>query len=81
MGFLLSAILLILMFANGSVQAQTASGTILVIPVHDDIETGLSFFIQRQLRRAERENFSAIVLEINSNGGLVTAAQEIKDAL
>lgn len=81
MGFLLSAILFTLIFAAGPLQAQSASGTILVIPVHDDIETGLSFFIQRQLRRAERENFSAIVLEINSNGGLVTAAQEIKDAL
>jgi membrane-bound serine protease (ClpP class) len=81
MGFVLPAILFILIFATGPVQAQSASGTILVIPVHDDIETGLSFFIQRQLRRAERENFSAIVLEIKSNGGLVTAAQEIKDAL
>lgn len=81
MGFLLPAILFIFFLATGAARAQNASGSVLVIPVHQDIETGLSFFIQRQLRRAERENFSAIVLEINSNGGLVTAAQEIKDAL
>jgi membrane-bound serine protease (ClpP class) len=81
MGFLLPAILFILMLTSASADAQNVPGKILVIPVHDDIETGLSFFIQRQLRRAERENFSAIVLEIKSNGGLVTAAQEIKDAL
>jgi membrane-bound serine protease (ClpP class) len=33
------------------------------------------------LRKAEQENFSTVILEINSNGGLVTASQEIKDAL
>lgn len=80
MGFLLPLIIFILL-TTASVQAQTASGSILIIPVHDDIETGLSFFIQRQLRRAELENFTTVILEINSNGGLVTAAQEIKDAL
>jgi membrane-bound serine protease (ClpP class) len=33
------------------------------------------------LRRAEQEQITAVILEINSNGGLVTASQEIKDAL
>ncbi|OGK06739.1 MAG: hypothetical protein A2W80_10430 [Candidatus Riflebacteria bacterium GWC2_50_8] len=81
MGFILYAIMAALLLVGATAEAQNASGSILIIPVHNDIETGLSFFIQRQLRRAERENFSAVVLEINSNGGLVTAAQEIKDAL
>jgi membrane-bound serine protease (ClpP class) len=62
------------------VYAETP-GPVLVIPVHDNIDSGLSFFIQRMLRKAEQENFSTVILEINSNGGLVTASQEIKDAL
>jgi membrane-bound serine protease (ClpP class) len=61
--------------------ATPGTGLILLIPVKGDIDGGLSFFIERMIRRAERENAQALVLEINSNGGLVTAAQEIKDAL
>ena len=54
---------------------------VIVIPVTGDIDNGLSFFLQRQLRRAERETATAVILEVNSNGGLVTASQEMKDAL
>lgn len=54
---------------------------VLVVSVKGDIDNGLSFFLQRQLRKAEREEVSAVILEVNSNGGLVTAAQEMKDAL
>lgn len=61
-------------------EAEQPVKKILVIPVSDHIDSGLSFFIQRMIRRAEQEN-AVLLLEINSNGGLVTAAQEIKDAL
>ncbi len=64
--------------------AQEKSGegeSVLVLSVDREIDSGLSFFIQRMLRKAEMEKVSIVVLEINSNGGLVTAAQEIKDAL
>ena len=63
------------------VQAQSASGTVFLVEVHKEVDKGLSFFIQRQLRRAELENATAVILEINPNGGLVESAQEIKDAL
>jgi membrane-bound serine protease (ClpP class) len=64
------------------VQASgSTTGSVLVLQVHKEIDTGLAFFIQRQLRRAELEKSPAVILEISSNGGLVTAAQEIKDAL
>ncbi len=76
MGF----VLLLILLCPIHLQAQ-ASGTVMVLPVHNDIDSGLSFFIQRMLRRAEQEQVSAVILEINTNGGLVTAAQEIKDAL
>ena len=72
-----------LLAQTGSVPVSggTIKGLVIVIPVHDNIDSGLSFFIQRMIRRAEREEAKAIILEINSNGGLVTAAQEMKDAL
>ena len=58
-----------------------AAQKVIVLPIENDIDTGLSFFLQRQIRRAEKEEVSAVILQINSNGGLVTAAQEMKDAL
>jgi membrane-bound serine protease (ClpP class) len=68
------------LFWSPVVQAEPTP-TVLLVPVYDTIDGGLSFFVQRMLRKAEQENFTAVILEINSNGGLVTAAQEIKDAL
>lgn len=89
--FLLSALLLLSMSGTATIPAASAQspdpaidltrGPVMVIPIKDDIDTGLSFFMQRMLRRAERDKFAAVILEINSNGGLVTAAQEMKDAL
>lgn len=58
-----------------------ANQKVIVIPVNDEINNGLSFFLQRQLRRAEKEEVNAVILEVNSNGGLVVAAQEMKDVL
>jgi len=66
---------------NTSTVQDVSQGLVLVIPVFGEIESWISFFIQRMIRRAERDQAKAIVLEINSNGGIVTDAQEIKDAL
>lgn len=54
---------------------------VLVLKVSGEIDNGLSFFLRRQIRRAEKESVTAVILEVNSNGGLVSAAQEMKDAL
>ncbi|HEY9068645.1 MAG TPA: NfeD family protein [Candidatus Ozemobacteraceae bacterium] len=85
---LLFLILSLLIGSPVPTRAQTApasptggSGVVMVVPITGEIDSGLSFFLQRMLRRAEREQVRAVVLEINSNGGLVTAAQEMKDAL
>ncbi|HMM61195.1 MAG TPA: hypothetical protein PKC25_13805, partial [Candidatus Rifleibacterium sp.] len=74
MGFLVSVFLAFFALAPGSAFAQSASGTVFVVEVHKDIDKGLSFFIQRQLRRAELENAAAVILEINSNSGLVESS-------
>ncbi|MBF0547606.1 MAG: nodulation protein NfeD [Candidatus Riflebacteria bacterium] len=56
-------------------------GLVMVIPIHGDIDGGISFFLQRMLRKAEKDHAVFVILEINSNGGLLTSAQEMKDAL
>jgi membrane-bound serine protease (ClpP class) len=81
MGFIILAILVFCGCFPAPVAAQNATGTVFLVEVHKEIDKGLSFFIQRQLRRAELENATAVIFEINSNGGLVESAQEIKDAL
>ncbi len=71
----------IIFFKPNLAFAEEANKKVFVVPVNGEIDNGLSFFLQRQIRRAEKENASAIILEVNSNGGLVTASQEMKDAL
>lgn len=51
------------------------------IPVEGVIDLGLSAFLRRSLEEAQAEGATAIVLEINTLGGRVDAALEIRDAL
>ena len=66
---------------NSTAGAPLSVGLVLIVPIQGEVDGGLSFFLQRMIRRAEREQARALVLEINSNGGLVDSAQEMKDAL
>ncbi len=59
----------------------TAVGPVMVIPIRSVIDPGLSFFLQRMIRRAERMQAKALILEIDSPGGLVESALEMKNAL
>ncbi len=52
-----------------------------VIPVHETIDLGLAFFIKRSIQSAERAGAAAIVLDVNTFGGRVDAAVEIRDSL
>lgn len=59
----------------------TAPGVVWVIPVEGTIEPGLSEFVLRALRDARQAGAALILLEINSFGGRVDAATEIRDAI
>jgi len=61
--------------------AATADKPTFVIPVHETIDLGLAFFIKRSLKDAERIGASMVILDINTFGGRVDAAVEIRDAL
>ena len=51
------------------------------VPVNGVVELGLAPFIERSIRAAQAANASAIVLDIDTPGGRVDAAERIADAI
>ena len=51
------------------------------VPIEGTIDLGLPPFIQRMIDKAESENATAIIFDINTFGGRVDAATQIKDAI
>ncbi len=56
-------------------------GSIYRVPVHGVIELGLAPFIARSLAEAEKAGARAVILDIETPGGRVDAAQQIVNAL
>lgn len=56
-------------------------GSIYRVPVHGVIELGLAPFIARSIAEAEQAGARAVVLDIETPGGRVDAAQQIVNAL
>jgi membrane-bound serine protease (ClpP class) len=61
--------------------AQESKRLVYVVPVEGMIDLGLVPFIQRVLNEAANENAAAVILDINTFGGRVDAAVQIRDAL
>jgi membrane-bound serine protease (ClpP class) len=59
----------------------TAGGTVYRIPLTGVVEMGLAPFIQRSLREAESAGAVAAILDIDTPGGRVDAAEQIADAI
>lgn len=69
---------LLLVFALSA--GAWAAPIVYSLPIQGEIEPGLAAFVERGLRLAERNN-GLILLEINTFGGRVDAATEIKDLI
>ncbi|HXH83784.1 MAG TPA: NfeD family protein [Candidatus Tectomicrobia bacterium] len=54
---------------------------VYVLPIDGIIDLGQAPFVERVLREAERTGAAAVVLEVNTLGGRVDAAIQIRDAL
>ena len=54
---------------------------VYVVPIDGTIDLGLPPFIERTLDEAKEKNASAVVFDINTFGGRVDAATQIKDAI
>ena len=61
--------------------ATSDQGTIEVIPIHGTIDEGMSHMVTRAVAQANADHARAIVLDVNTFGGLVQAGTEIRDAL
>ena len=85
----IAGLLLFCMCAIGIVPAalanleteQGAYDCVMMIPVDDVVELGLSSYLERNIARAEDVQADAIVLVLDTPGGRVDAAQDIKRIL
>ena len=57
------------------------ANTVYHIPIEGTIDLGLPPFIERSIVEAEENNAKAIIFEVNTFGGRVDAATQIKDAI
>jgi len=64
-----------------SVSAADAPRIVYVAPIEGIIDLGLAPFVQRVLDEAAAVSAAAVILEINTFGGRVDAAVQIRDAL
>ena len=63
------------------VGAQSATPLVRVIKIDGMIDPGLSPFLERTIREAEKEGAAAVVLDVNTFGGRVDAAVSMRDTL
>lgn len=71
-------IILFLLIFTVSILAQNK---IYVANIHNEIDLGLAPYIKRVIKEAESNNAKYIIFDINTFGGRVDAATQIKDAI
>lgn len=57
------------------------AGPVFVVPVHGEIELGLAPFVERSLKEARAAGARAVILDLETPGGRVDAAQRITNAV
>jgi len=62
-------------------EAAPAGPQVVVVPIDGTVDEGMAHLVQRAVDEANAEHASAVVLDINTPGGLVSAAFEIRDAM
>jgi membrane-bound serine protease (ClpP class) len=61
--------------------ARAAENTVYIIRIDGEIELGIAAYLKRVLREAEEDGVAAVVLEINTPGGRLDAALDMRDAI
>jgi membrane-bound serine protease (ClpP class) len=61
--------------------AAAPEGGVLVVPIHGTIDEGMAHLVVRAVAEAKAQHARAIVLDVDTYGGLVIAGTEIRDAL
>ncbi|AZR73163.1 peptidase S14 [Anoxybacter fermentans] len=74
-------ILLIFLFSVTPILKGAPSDLIYLVKVEGDIDPGLTRFIEKSIKNAERDGAKAIIFQISTFGGLVKSATEIRDLI
>jgi membrane-bound serine protease (ClpP class) len=61
--------------------ATLTAKTVYVVPIYDMIDLGLAPFVKRVISQAEKEQAAAVIFRVNTLGGRLDAAVQIKDAI
>ncbi len=67
--------------AERTVRPPLGDGPVMRIPIEGVIELGLAPFVERSLREAASRGAAAVILDIETPGGRVDAAERIVDAV
>ncbi|MFY9738720.1 MAG: NfeD family protein [Candidatus Cybelea sp.] len=65
----------------GIAGASSIDRPIIVVPITGTVDDGMAHLVERSVDEANRSNARAILLTVNSPGGLVSSAFRIRDAL
>ncbi len=68
-------------FLGIAARVLAADAPVIVVPINGVVDDGMAHLVERSVDRANREGARAIVLDVNSLGGLVEAAFRIKQAI
>ena len=71
----------ILIAIIGVVIANNNNSKVYVVPIQNTIDLGIPAFVNRAVNAAEKNDATLLVFEINTFGGRVDAATQIKDAI
>lgn len=78
----LVALALVLFGAVAGVLPALAAGpTVVVVPISGTVDDGMAHLVERAIGEARERRASAVVLQVNTFGGLVSAGTEIRDAI
>jgi membrane-bound serine protease (ClpP class) len=67
--------------AWAAVVPTTAPGEVIVVPISGTVDEGMAHLVQRAVAQANASHARALVLDVNTPGGLVSAALDIRDAM
>jgi membrane-bound serine protease (ClpP class) len=65
-------------FARGAV---SPSAPVVVVPISGMVDDGMAHLVERAIAQANDEHAAAVILDVDSDGGLVEAAQDIRGAI
>lgn len=61
--------------------AASSDAPVVIVPIQGMVDDGMAHLVARAVAEANEAGAKAVVLEVDSNGGLVEAAQSIKDSI